>query len=168
MRAVRLSPHLSRTTVVRARALRRSETPAESRLRYALREKMPEAKFRRQVPMGPYFADLVSHRCRLVVEVDGGQHGETVEQDAARTRFLNGRGYKVLRFWNNEVMDNLDGVLERIDQNLPSPLAGEGGLKGRMRGARPSRAPASKAGTPHPDPLPQGERACSQPPVGVR
>ena len=163
----RKSPYMSRATLARARALRREETPAESRLRRALRGVLPGAKFRRQVPMGPYFADLISHRCKLIVEVDGSQHGEMVEQDAARTRFLESEGYRVLRFWNNEVLQNLDGVLTVIAAALPkalSPLVGESGERGvPAKGRR-----AAKPRTPHPDPLPQGERACSQPPVGVR
>jgi very-short-patch-repair endonuclease len=157
---------MSRATLARARALRREETPAESRLRRALREALPGAKFRRQVSMGPYFADLISHRCKLIVEIDGSQHAENVEQDAARTRFLESEGYRVLRFWNNEVLQNLDGVLRAIAAELPSPLVGEGGPTGRMRGARRSRAPASKAGTPHPLPSPtRGEGGSDKPSV---
>ena len=178
----RKSPYMSRSTLARARALRREETPAESRLRRALREAMPSAKFRRQTSIGPYFADLISHRCKLIVEVDGSQHGETVEQDAARMRFLEAEGYRVLRFWNNEVLDNLDAVLTVIAAALPkalSPLVGESGEMRHLAHAPgmslsdtawvPAKGRrAAKPRTPHPDPLPQGERACSQPPVGVR
>ncbi|MEM8697251.1 MAG: DUF559 domain-containing protein [Pseudomonadota bacterium] len=146
----------------RARSLRRNATTAESVLWYALREKLPAAQFRRQVPLGRYVADFASHRAKLIVEVDGGQHGARIEQDAARTRFLEGEGYRVIRFWNNDVLSNTDGVLERIAATLPSPLVGAkgrtypryvlnsagryspsaGGPEGRMRGARRSRAPA--------------------------
>lgn len=163
----RKSPYMSRSTLARARALRREETPAESRLRLALREALPGAKFRRQVSIGPYFADLISHRSKLIVEVDGSQHAENAEQDAKRTRFLEGEGYRVLRFWNNEVMGNLDGVLTVIASALPkalSPLVGESGERGVPAEGRR----AAKPRTPHPDPLPQGERAHGQPPVGVR
>ena len=141
---LRTTPRLRPATLARARAMRRDATEAESRLWYALREKLPGAKFRRQVPIGPYFADFASHRCRLVVEVDGSQHAEAKERDGERTRFLQSQGYRVLRFWNNEVLEDLDGVLRAIAAALPSPLVGEGGPKGRMRGARRSRAPASR------------------------
>jgi very-short-patch-repair endonuclease len=129
---------LAAGTVPRSRALRRSTTDAEKRLWRALREKLPEAKFRRQVPLGPYFADFVSHSAKLVIEVDGGQHAEQEAQDARRTAFLNGEGYRVIRFWNNEVMEQLEGVLSVIAAALPphpptasrrappSPTRGEG------------------------------------------
>jgi len=145
----RQSAHLPPATLARARALRRDGTDAEGLLWYALREELPAARFRRQVPMGPYFADFASHRARLIVEVDGGQHAEARKHDEDRTHFLNGEGYRVLRFWNNEVLENLDGVLSQIVEALPSPFVGEGGPKGRMRGARRSRAPASGR---HPSP----------------
>jgi very-short-patch-repair endonuclease len=164
MSALRLSPHLAPETVARARQLRRDATDAESVLWYALREKMAVARFRRQAPFGPYYADFTSHSARLIVEVDGGQH--SAGRDAARTRFLQGEGYRVLRFWNNEVLENLDGVLTTIAAALPSPLVGEGGLKGRMRGARRSRARASGS-HPHPNPPHKGEGELCQPPVGV-
>ena len=141
----------------RARRLRREATEAEAQLWYALRESFPTARFRRQVPLGTYFADFASHGAKLVVEVGGSHHMEAAEYDAARTRFLNGEGYRVLRFWNNEVLQNLDGVLARIATFLPSPLVGEGGPQGRMRGARRRRAPALRAGNPHPIPPHKGE-----------
>ena len=72
------------------------------------------------MPIGPYFPDLTCFASRLVVELDGGQH--TPETDAARTRFIERQGYRVLRFWNNDVRDNIDGVVEVIAQALsPSP-----------------------------------------------
>lgn len=128
-------------TVARARSLRRDATVAESTLWYALRENLPTAKFRRQVPLGPYFADFASHRAKLIIEVDGGHHAEQIDYDSARTAFLEQEGYRVLRFWNNDILTNVDGVLDRIAAALPSPLVGEGGPKGRMRGRRRSRAP---------------------------
>ena len=152
----------------RARRLRRDGTEAEAQLWYALREKLPLARFRRQVPLGSFFADFASHAAKLVVEVDGGHHMEAVAYDEARTRFLNGEGYTVLRFWNSDVLQNLDGVLATIAANLPSPLVGEGGPQGRRRGnARRSRARASG---PHPPPpaLPhKGGGRVGQPSVGV-
>ena len=121
-------------TIARARALRRNATPAETRLWRGLREAFPTTRFRRQVPLGPFFADFCSHGARLIVELDGGQHAISVEADNTRTAFLNGEGYRVLRVWNNDVIENLVGVLETIATILPSPLVGEGAPQGRMRG----------------------------------
>ncbi|BBD99250.1 endonuclease domain-containing protein [Sphingobium amiense] len=107
-------------TVFRSRELRQNATEAEKRLWAMLRRTLPAAKFRRQVPLGPYFADFVSHSAKLVVEVDGGQHSE--EGDAARTAFLGAEGYRVIRFWNKDVMDNIEGVLTQIAATLtPHP-----------------------------------------------
>lgn len=144
---------LSPGTVSRARRLRRNSTDAESRLWFALRDKFPAARFRRQVAFGSYLADFASHGSRLIIEVDGGQH--SAERDARRTAFLNGEGYRVLRFWNNEVLQNLDGVLSVVAAVFPSPLVGEGGSKSRMRGAQQSCAPASGR---HPSPQPSPTR----------
>ena len=93
---------------------------------------MPGAHFRRQVRLGPYIADFASHNAKLVIEVDGGQHAEQSELDAARTRFLQTEGYRVLRFWNNDVLRNIDGVLEVIQRAIaatptPSPSPQGGG-----------------------------------------
>jgi very-short-patch-repair endonuclease len=139
---MRTSPHLTPETVARARALRREMTDAERCLWRGLRESLPDARFRTQAPLGPYYADFISHRCRLVIELDGSQHSENVEYDAARTHFMIGEGYRVMRFWNNEVLQNLDGVLMAIAAQIPSPLVGEGGAERRMGGARRSRARA--------------------------
>ncbi len=99
----------------RARDLRRNETEAERQLWQAIRaRRLDGAKFRRQVPIGPYILDFVCFERRLIVEVDGGQHMEQVEYDTRRTKTLTGQGYYVLRFWNNEIIDNLPGVLEAI------------------------------------------------------
>jgi very-short-patch-repair endonuclease len=101
----------------RARALRREATPAERRLWAQLKQiDISGSHFRRQAPIGPYFADFACHRTRLVVEVDGEQHGFDAgrRHDSVRTRFLEAQGYRVLRFWNAEVVDNLDGVVETI------------------------------------------------------
>src|SRR5262245_31717115 len=73
-----------------------------------LRESFPEAHFRRQVPIRHFIADFASHRHRLVIEVDGGQHEQAV--DATRTAVIEAEGYSVLRFWNNDVLGNLEGV----------------------------------------------------------
>ena len=109
-------------TVSRARELRKYATDAEKRMWRALRENFPDAKFRRQVPIGPYFADFLSFSAKLVIEVDGGQHGEAQKYDAARTAFIEGEGYRVIRFWNNDVLTNMEGVTRAISESLsPSP-----------------------------------------------
>lgn len=71
------------------------------------------AHFRRQATIGPYFADFACHTHRLVIEIDGGQHAESAS-DATRTSYLEASGYRVLRFWNNDVLGNIDGVFETI------------------------------------------------------
>jgi very-short-patch-repair endonuclease len=98
----------------RARRLRRDATDAERKLWYRLRARSIDgAKFVRQESIGRYIVDLVCREQRLIIEVDGGQHA-TDMHDAARTQWLTARGYRVLRFWNNEVLANIDGVLEVI------------------------------------------------------
>ncbi|MDO8612107.1 MAG: endonuclease domain-containing protein [Dehalococcoidia bacterium] len=104
-----------------ARKLRREQTEAERLLWSRLRNRQLEnVKFRRQQPLGPYVVDFVSLEQTLVVEVDGGQHagGEMRRRDGERTTWLEERGYHILRFWNNEVLANLDGVLETIREAL--------------------------------------------------
>ena len=106
----------------RARRLRTDMTAAERHLWRALREALPGHHWRKQVPFGPYIADFCSHRARLIIEVDGGQHANAAEADAVRTQFLKSEGYRVLRFWNNDVMENPGGVLEAIASLLPLPV----------------------------------------------
>ena len=119
---MRTYDHQPSGTIDRARLLRRDSTDVEKRLWRALREKLPDAKWRRQMPIGPYFAYLTCFASRLVVELDDGQHADAREYDRARTRFIESRGYRVLRFWNNDVAQNIDGVIETIAQALsPSP-----------------------------------------------
>ncbi|AOH84112.1 hypothetical protein AWL63_09185 [Sphingomonas panacis] len=125
---------LPASTTDRSRQLRRDATEAEKHIRRALRDAFPEAKFRFQVPLGVYHADFCSHRARLVIEIDGGQHADTAAKDEKRTRFIEGEGYRLIRFWNNDVMTNIEGVIAVVADHLPSPLVGEGGPKGRMRG----------------------------------
>ena len=136
-------------TVTRARDLRRNPTDAEKRLWLALRQTLPAAKFRRQVPVTPYFADFLSFAARLIVELDGGQHADAEAQvyDARRTAFLTRKGYKVLRFWNTDVMQNLHGVLETIAQNLPLP-PGEGRGPPRSGGKGEASTATSKKTSP--------------------
>ena len=102
-------------TLNRARQLRRDSTDAERKLWGALRgSRLAGVKFRRQVPIGPFVADFCCEQCKLVIEVDGGQHAESVARGHQRTEWLGARGYRVLRFWNNEVLENMDGVLSVI------------------------------------------------------
>ena len=91
------------------------QTEAEKRLWYHLRSAPFEAyKFRRQVPIGNYIADFLSYKQNLIIELDGSQHDQNRSYDAKRTLYLNDRGYIVIRFWNNDVMKNMNGVLESI------------------------------------------------------
>jgi len=102
-----------------ARELRRRQTEAEKALWMRLRNKQLEGvKFRRQQPIGPYITDFTSFERKLVIEVDGGQHNEGKERDEERMKWLMERGYRLLRFWNNDVLMNLEGVLERIREAL--------------------------------------------------
>ena len=71
-------------------------------------------KFRRQVPMGRYIADFASYRARLIIEVDGGQHEQSLAAERVRTKFLNNQGYTIVRFWNNDVLSNADGIYATI------------------------------------------------------
>ena len=113
-----------------AKTLRTQQTDAEQRLWYHLRaHRFMDVKFKRQKPLGRYIVDFVCLELRLIIEVDGGQHAEQVEYDQRRDAWLRSEGYTVLRFWNNEVMQQLDGVLEQIRLAValsasPRPLAG--------------------------------------------
>jgi very-short-patch-repair endonuclease len=97
--------------VARARTLRRDATDVEKLVWQHLRQPpFKEHHFRRQATIGPFFCDFASHKLKLIVELDGGQHAEN-PADARRTEYLESNGYRVLRFWNNEVTENLEGVL---------------------------------------------------------
>ncbi len=105
----------------RARALRSDMTEAETRLWHRLRNRQFDGwRFRRQHPIDPYVADFACPDAMLVVEVDGGQHADSA-RDAERDASLVTRGWKVLRFWNNDVLANIDGVLATIAATL-APL----------------------------------------------
>ena len=109
----------------------------ERKLWYHLRNRnLGGFKFRRQVTIGPYIADFACMEAKLIVEADGGQH--TVEGDARRTAYLEGVGWKLLRFWNNDVLQHADAVLETIllacREREPSPAGGRGRLAGRRAG----------------------------------
>jgi very-short-patch-repair endonuclease len=94
----------------RARRLRRELTDAERKMWRLLKEYAPEGRWRKQVPIRHFFADFASHRAKVVIEVDGGQH--SAEADAGRTALIKAEGYRVLRFWNNEVLGNPEGCAQ--------------------------------------------------------
>jgi very-short-patch-repair endonuclease len=128
------------SVVETARRLRRDQTDAERKLWFRLRDRrLAGLKFRRQTPLGPYVADFCCEDARLVVELDGGQHNEN-PRDAVRTKALEAMGYLVLRFWNNDVFNNIAGVLKTILSAA------------RQHSTEP----------PHPTPLPHGEREQSE------
>jgi len=98
-----------------AAQLRHHLTEAEARLWQVLRaHRLNDVHFRRQHAIGPYIVDFCAPRQKLIVEVDGSQHLFQQAYDAERTAYLEAKGYRVLRFWNHEVMENLEGVLLRI------------------------------------------------------
>jgi len=106
----------TRAKTERARQLRRDMTGVEKKLWSRLTNAQLGVSFRRRHPIGPYFVDFYCATARLVVELDGDQHGfdAGLAADARRTAFLSSKGLRVLRFWNNEVMTNIDGVVETI------------------------------------------------------
>ena len=106
----------------RARRLRREQTDAESKLWARLRDRqLCNAKFRRQHAIGPFIADFCAVERGLVIELDGGQHATQAQPDQRRSAYLERSGYRVLRFWDNEVLMNMEAVLERIFQVLNDP-----------------------------------------------
>ena len=99
----------------KARELRNNSTDAERRLWQKLkRRQIAGVKFRRQQPIGPYIVDFVCFERRVAVEVDGGQHSEQLHQDEQRTHWLEAQGYRVLRFWNNDVLANTEDVAQAV------------------------------------------------------
>ena len=122
----------------RAKEMRSAPTEAEQRLWQILRAKrLSGFKFERQVPIDSFIVDFVCLARRLIIEADGGQHGEV---DGKRDFYLKAQGFRVLRFWNNDIFNNEEGVVERIlealEAPLPQPLSrrGERGLKGAFHG----------------------------------
>ena len=98
-----------------ARSLRRNQTDAERTLWLRLRARQLGVKFRRQYPVGrSYIVDFCCLEHAIIIELDGSQHMENIDTDERRTRELEGLGFRVLRFWDNEVLTNIGGVLERI------------------------------------------------------
>ena len=124
-----------KTLTSTARKLRSNMTEAECRLWSHLRARRIDGiKFTRQFPIGEHIVDFASRSLRLAIECDGGHH--SAEEDAERTRAIEAHGYRVIRFWNNEVLGNIDGVLEALSQEIaiaravtptpdPSPWGGE-------------------------------------------
>ena len=109
-------------TLERAKTLRQSQTDAEGLLwHYLCRKQLDGYKFRRQQPIGPYIVDFACMSRKLVIELDGGQHAERHAYDEKRDDYLRGKGYRILRFWNNEVFQNCMDVLEAVYQALVSP-----------------------------------------------
>ena len=105
-----------------AKVLRKNFPDTERLLWKYLRAKQMEGcKFRRQEPVGSYIVDFICQEKRIVIEVDGGQHSPENKRDKERDKWLKGKGYKVLRFWNNEVLSNTEGVLEVIRDCLNHP-----------------------------------------------
>ncbi|MFA6062437.1 MAG: endonuclease domain-containing protein [Gallionella sp.] len=118
-----------------AKALRHNQTDAEQKLWYLLRaHRFMGRKFKRQKPIGRYVVDFVCLEEKLVIELDGSQHLENIDYDKERDSWLRNHGYTVLRFWDNEMLNAMDGVLERIRLALlqktlspsPSPVNGRG------------------------------------------
>jgi hypothetical protein len=112
------------------------------------------------MPVGPYVPDIACFASRLVVELDGGQHAEAADYEAARTRFIEAQGYRVIRFWNNDVMQNLDGVLETIATSLPPLAQGAGRGEGEHVSSKGSPSP-SRGFAAHPSPKGRGSEARS-------
>jgi very-short-patch-repair endonuclease len=127
-----------------ARSLRSNPTEVERLLWRHLRFwQLDGYKFRRQQPIGSYIVDFVCLERRLVIELDGGQHAEETDYDSARDAWLRAEGFRVLRFWNNDVTQNIDGVKEQILNALgitpylnPSPQGGRKKTAGRKRAFR--------------------------------
>jgi 16S rRNA processing protein RimM len=123
------------------RQLRRNMTKAEKIFWFQVRNRRFEnLKFKRQFPIPPYIVDFICEDHNLIIEIDGGQHNES-ETDQVRDKFLQDNGYKILRFWNNDVLNNIEGVMMKISNHLsiPSPRPspkGEGALLiGEIKGA---------------------------------
>jgi very-short-patch-repair endonuclease len=121
---------MHQTTSHFAKSLRQNLTKADQIVWRYLRNRQLADKFRRQQPLGPYIGDFVCFGKKLIIEIDGSQHSP--ETDATRTEYLEKKGYRVIRFWNNEVIDNTEGVFQAIEAVLGN--------------------------TPHPNLLPQGEK----------
>lgn len=106
---------------IKARNLRKNMTEQERKLWQFLRKKSIDGlKFRRQYPIGNYIVDFICNEKKLIIEVDGGQHNEAqnIAYDKERTEFLESKGYKIIRFWNSDIDNNIEGVYQEILRNL--------------------------------------------------
>jgi very-short-patch-repair endonuclease len=146
-----------------ARRLRTNTTGAEDILwRNLRRSPVLGMHFRRQVPIGRYVADFACMTARLIVEIDGSQHAEgpVAESDKERTRWLESEGYRVLRFWNNDITQNIDGVLEATHSAVSPTMIFDEPLK-HMRhrdwAASPAATPPRRASRVDPSPAGEGE-----------
>ena len=107
----------------RAKTMRSGQTDAEHRLWQILRAKrLAGYKFKRQLPIDNYIVDFACLRHRLIIEADGGQHGDSV-RDARRDAYLNAQGFRILRFWNSDIFNNEEGVLTSVLNALEQPLS---------------------------------------------
>jgi very-short-patch-repair endonuclease len=144
----------------RARTMRGAPTDSELRLWRLLRDRrLSGFKFRRQVPIGPYIVDFLCVGAKLIVEADGSQHAESL-RDNIRDACLASQGWKVLRFWNNEVLQNREGVVETIFAHA-RPSSGPSGhllpeREGVLNGASPREEEVRQTAAPEPLP-PRGE-----------
>jgi very-short-patch-repair endonuclease len=117
-----------------AKELRRNSTDAEQFLwRHLKAKQLDGLKFRRQEQIGRFIADFVCYENGIIVEADGGQHALEKEKDAERTEWLNSQGFTVLRFWNHEILMNIEGVLEAIRMQSDAPLSPALSHQGRGR-----------------------------------
>ncbi len=156
------SDKLSGTARLRARRLRRNTTDAEKLLWNCLRKlDLKGSHFRRQIPIGPYIADFGCMAARLLIEVDGSQHGEDQNKayDDGRTRWLEKEGYRVLRFWNNDITGNMEGVMETVYAAIHGSLSAEPApLKHRRRTrVRVTDLPTRRAARANPPPAGEGK-----------
>jgi len=144
-----------------AKRLRENATDAENLLWRRLRRfPISGTHFRRQVPIGPYVSDFACMAAHLIIEVDGSQHGrdDLLRRDEARTRWLEAEGYRVLRFWNNDLTKNMDGVLEAIyAATYGSSSAEPVHLKHQRRKRDAVATPPRRAVRPDPRPAGEGE-----------
>ena len=107
--------------IILARNLRKNSTIQERRLWNLLKNRQfHNLKFKRQQPIGDYIVDFICKEAKIIIEIDGGQHNEpeNIEYDKSRTEYLNNLGYKVVRFWNNEIYENIEGVVLRLKEEI--------------------------------------------------
>lgn len=104
-----------------ARILRKNQTSQEAKMWKILRNfQMQGLKFRRQYPIGNYIFDFICKEIKLIIEIDGGQHNEpnNIEYDKIRTKFIESKGYRIIRFWNCDIDNNIEGVYQRILEEI--------------------------------------------------